>query len=160
MILFFYTETSGKYNFSQPANHASQPDMMQIALLLADDAGKTRATFSALVYPHWKYEVNEEASQINGLTFDQCKRYGLRWEAIHRTIYEMAFKSALVVAHNIDFDMAVLQTWYERITVNCNPAEFPLMKPLFCTMKATTNICKFPGTRPNSYKWPKLQEAA
>ena len=68
----------------------------------------------------------------------------------------------LLVAHNLDFDrtMIVAELFRMRQWESLLAAKQAFVeKPGFCTMKATTPICKLPGKFGNDYKWPKLQEA-
>jgi DNA polymerase-3 subunit epsilon len=60
-----------------------------------------------------------------------------------------------IVAHNITFDLKLVAYEIERAGAPNVAAD----KPQFCTMAATTDICKLPGRYPGKFKWPKLIEA-
>jgi DNA polymerase III, epsilon subunit and related 3''-5'' exonucleases len=57
-----------------------------------------------------------------------------------------------LVAHNINFDAAVLGAEYLRANLS-NPIAG---RKQICTMLLATDYCQLPGSR--GFKWPKLQE--
>jgi len=59
------------------------------------------------------------------------------------------------IAHNIPFDFMVWKSMQFRAGFLESRRGYPRQ---FCTMNATTEICKLPG-RFGKYKWPKLSEA-
>ena len=176
-ILFYDTETSGKFNFRIPPNHESQPQLMQFATVLTDPEGKALATFAALVKPHREYEVALEAKALHGLTYAMCDSYGVNPHALVLLLNEIIGDVTLIAAHNENFDNNIMQAFSYSLLDDShtkvleavgNRDEFnshisSLSKrfcgtPRYCTMKASTDICKIPGNY-GKYKWPKLQEA-
>src|ERR1051326_4611342 len=51
MVLFFDTETTGKYEFGLPPDDHRQPHIVQLAALLSDDSGKEIASMNAIIRP-------------------------------------------------------------------------------------------------------------
>jgi DNA polymerase III epsilon subunit-like protein len=153
MILFIDTETTGKFNFKADVAHPSQPRIVQLAACMADDVlSAPSASFVALICPN-RWEIPKEASDIHGHTTEDCQKGGIPILAALGTLYEMANRCSRVVAHNLDFDYAMIDS--ESYRSDCaNPLQ-GLEK--YCTMKSATGICKLPG-RYGDFKWPTLAE--
>lgn len=150
MILFFDCETTGKADFKSPPESEHQPRVVQLAAILADNAGAELACLSMIVKPTG-FRIPQEASSIHGITTEMAMASGV--PRIHALL---AFASLARVAkkyccHNSDFDTFILRGECLRMCV-----EF-LDKETFCTMKAMTDVCQIPG--PYGNKWPRLQEA-
>lgn len=152
MILFYDTETTGLTNFRQGPEHPSQPHIVQLAAILIND-GEEAETLNVIVRPDG-YEIPEEASNVHGITQDRAFSDGIPlWKAVWQ-FDRMLMQASRRVAHNRAFDDLVLRSAYHRLRMP-NPLN---EVDSFCTMEATTPICKLPG-RYGSYKWPKLEEA-
>lgn len=153
MNLFFDTETTGKCDFRCSAEYDGHPRIVQFAALLCDEKGKEMAMFSAIVKPSG-WTVPDEAAAIHGVTTDIAERAGVPVACVLSMFGMMAAQADTVIAHNIDFDDLVTRSEY------CRAEKQPRFASLakFCTMKATTNLCKLPGNY-GKYKRPKLEEA-
>lgn len=154
MILFFDTETTGKYEFNFPPESHSQPHIVQLAAILADDDGKEIASMSAVIEPSgWIIPI--EASNIHGITTERARQVGISLESALPVFFELKRRASVCVGHNIDFDKAVVRSVALR-----NFDDDPEWPESFCTMHATTDICKLPNQHGYAnYKWPKLIEA-
>lgn len=152
MILIFDTETTGLANFRLPADHPSQPRLVQLAALLLDDSLEERASFSAIVRPDG-WTIPEDVSIKHGITTEIAKAVGFPLRIVLSLLAEFAGPAKLRVAHNLDFDDLIVTAAFKR-------AELPWTGRAdgFCTMRAMTPLCKLPG-KYDDYKWPKLQEA-
>jgi DNA polymerase-3 subunit epsilon len=150
VILFFDTETTGKYDFRAPLRASHQPYLVQIGAALLADSGRIVSTFSAIVKPDG-WTIPAEAAAIHGITTEVA--IGLGWDSIKAmAVFDSMRKRAdLWVAHNHDFDAAVLNTQAARHNCDWDPLQS------FCTMKTMTQVCQLPG--PYGLKWPKLSEA-
>lgn len=162
MILVFDTETTGKANFRLPADHPSQPYLVQLAaVLLEPETLVERGAFSAIIRPTC-YEIPREASDIHGITTEIAGRCGFPLMAVLSSLCEMAGPVTKRIAHNLDFDDMVVASAFWRAKASPNP--FALLDDVtgrrngFCTMRAMTPVCKLPGAY-DDYKWPKLVEA-
>lgn len=150
MILFFDTETTGKYDFKAPLRAAHQPHLVQVGAALMAGSGRIVATYSAIVKPEG-WTIPDEAAGIHGITTEmaaECGDDSLKVMAIVNRLRSMAF---LEVAHNHAFDLAVLKTQAARHNQDWDEIQH------FCTMTTMTDVCRLPG--PYGYKWPKLSEA-
>lgn len=151
MILFFDTETTGKANFAEPPAHPSQPHVVQLGALLTDDLGKELSVVDMIVKP--AIEIPEVVANIHGISDALARQAGIAPKVAALTFEQLLSQADLVVAHNDDFDHLVMAGEFAR-----HELTYPTKKR-YCTMKATTNICKIPGKFPGRYKWPKLAEA-
>lgn len=158
MILFFDTETTGLANWKQPDNHPSQPRLVQLGAILTEDDGSVVRTIGVIVKPEG-FVIPTEASDVHGITTEVALKHGIaQFDAI-TLMAQMVNRADKVVAHNYKFDKVVINREFieeEYQYLNDSKA--------FCTMEATTDICRLPHTSKwfpgkSKYKWPKLEEA-
>lgn len=157
MILVLDTETTGKVDFRMPPAHESQPNLVQIGLILADDNLTERASFCAIAQPK-DFEIPKEASEIHGITTEMAIQYGLSLRLILAMFDRFARNATTIIGHSLDFDLTVIETAWLR-TENISKLIIPLQR--ICTMRTATAICKIPHEnprKPDDWKWPKLEE--
>lgn len=157
MILFFDTETTGKADFRAEPNAPHQPRLVQFAALLCEDGGEEVSSASLVIKPDG-FKIPAEAAGVHGITTERALATGVDC-SVARHIYRRWWAySKLVVAHNIDFDLLIMDGELYRAAGGVNAWGDP--REMFCTMNAMTPICKLPSVNGYSdYKWPKLQEA-
>lgn len=153
MKLFFDCETTGKSNFRLPSDHPSQPRVVQFAAILTDDEGAEVGCLSSIIQPDG-WTIPEEATSIHGISTAKAQACGIPIVTALSMFNIFARRADTVIAHNIDFDWLV--THGEFLRAEKLPVFVTLAK--FCTMKATTPLCKLPG-KFGDFKWPKLSEA-
>lgn len=157
MILVFDTETTGMVRWHEPADHPTQPRVVQLGMGLYHPDGTELTAVSLLVKSD--VSVEPDAGAIHGITDDLLAMAGLEPRIAFGLLRAMAKRATKVVAHNIAFDrkMAIIEF------LRCGLDDWPLMQlPSFCTMQATTPICRILKNNPRhstDYKWPKLIEA-
>lgn len=155
IALFFDTETTG---FRSPQ---FTPEIVQIGAILQDT--ETRQVFTEinlLVQPF--REIPRDATTIHGITTNVARKFGVSSDSVKSVFLEMLRCTDILVAHNIDFDLDMLRTWYYSFL-----DEELEDKVLFDTMHELTPIMKLPKTGENYYhddkypewKAPKLKEA-
>jgi DNA polymerase-3 subunit epsilon len=155
MSLLFDVETTGKFNYRLPPGDDSQPDVLQLAAILADE-NRTYATLN--VYIHGESPVPEEAYKIHRIDRDMTAKVGISRKRMCQIFADLLQKADVLVCHNTDFDVAMMRSSMLREGGNGKL----LNKPLFCTMKRSTERCKIPHPKPfraGEFKWPSLQEA-
>ena len=156
MKLFIDTETTGKAEFRLPPQHKSQPRIVQLAALLTDDEGNEAASFCFVLKPDG-FTIPPDVSKIHGITQEFAEKCGTASGMVMEMLREIAARADAYVAHNIGFDRLMVEIESDRVA--CDLKNTLLNKRAwFCTMTATTPICKLPGNYGN-YKWPKLIEA-
>ena len=143
--LFFDTETAG---FNGP--------ILQLAWILTDENGEVLEQRNTLINHSIEYEINEKAFEVHGISKEMCEADGV--DPFGEVLYLLAQMSRAdrIIAHNLAFDWDMVAK--DRIRYNITDP-MPAHHKVFCTMKATTDICKIPHTNGRGgYKWPKLQE--
>lgn len=161
MILFFDTETTGFVQDRLPVDHPDQPYIVQLAAELTEDDGEPVAGFSFIIDPGiGEITIPTKASDVHGITDERAVALGVSAEFALSAFTHLYQRADLVVAHNIKFDRAVIETVISRHYRKI----MPLRKPLFCTMEAATPIVNLPPTERmlaagfNKPKPPKLEE--
>lgn len=153
MILYFDTETTGMADLRAALDAPHQPHIVQLAALLCENDGKEVQSINLIVKPVG-YEIPEAATAIHGISQDLASRVGVSMKSAMSTFEWFCKAADLFVAHNIDFDNFVCSSEFVR----CFNDDLSISnEALFCTMKATTDLCQLPG--PYGFKWPKLIEA-
>jgi DNA polymerase III epsilon subunit-like protein len=92
--------------------------------------------------------ISEESTQIHGITLSMNKAQGFSFPCIYDIFKLCLDQCDLLIGHNIQFDIQMLQAECLRYTI-----PFDLTKPTVCTMKSTTQMCNLPRM-----KWPTLNE--
>jgi DNA polymerase III epsilon subunit-like protein len=165
MELAFDTETTGKWDFKAPYTAAHQPRLIQLGAVLRDEKGRTVASCSMIANPKgWTNAADafiaSEAMAVHGITQGEAEARGFRPGAVLRVFQHMLSKATIVVGHNIDFDLRIMENAF-----HCEGYAVPGVDgadpwpPIYCTMKQATNIVQVPGGRDGGWKWPKLSEA-
>jgi len=149
--LFFDCETTGKADMRGKPDSLWQPNVVQLAALLTEDDGEERASLNVIIKPNG-WIIPQEAADIHGITTEIAERCGVPLISALSTFSTLCACAGTLVAHNIEFDLFVLTTAYLRAG-----KPHRMDSPRFCTMKASTEICKLPGKY--GFKWPKLSEA-
>jgi len=158
MILFLDTETTGlPLNWSAPISRVNNwPRMVQLGCQLYDENGNLLEQRNLIVKPVG-YTIPIGAVRIHGITTERAKAEGLPLAEVLEDFRLLLERSSLLVAHNINFDHAIVGAEYYRL-IN----EDPLLDfPKFCTMTSPEVIkhCALPAYSPRGgYKWPKLEE--
>lgn len=150
MFTILDTETTG-FAKKGELKQDGQARVCQLAAILCDDDGKHLTEFCTLIHPEG-WEIGEGAQAVHGITMDQCYKFGIPALAALSVVSSMIKNSRLFICHNADFDSRMMDIEYAY-----KGGAMPAI-PHFCTMKATTDLCKLPGNY-GKYKWPKLAEA-
>lgn len=153
MYLFFDTETTGTpKNYKAPATDLNNwPRVIQLAWVFYDTEEKQIASSCLLIRPHG-WEIPKEKFWIdNGFSTEKSLAEGVRIETALDGFINAVNSANLLIAHNLQFDLPIMQA--EMIRAGMAAQNKPKR---FCTMQASTNICKLPGQY--GFKWPKLEE--
>lgn len=146
------TETSGLFNFSRSAEAEGQPRLASAAFVFLDQNYCIEKEYHVFVRPDgWRMPA--EATEKNGITQDMLVTNGVSILNVLRAWNNLLDQGVTFVAHNADFDLKVMRAELRRAGL---PDRFDETEA-FCTMKASTPICRIPGKR--GVKWPKLIEA-
>lgn len=150
--LYYDTETTGfPAKTGTPLENC--PHIVQLAAALIDDEAGEIASFSVIIKPDG-WSVDEGAAKVHGITTEKADKFGIPIKVAMSMFSNLCAIAEQAVAHNDEFDIKFITYEINRLNVINRILEMPR----FCTMKATTDICKLPGNY-GKYKWPKLIEA-
>jgi len=155
-ILFFDLESTGlpPRFVTGPPNPSDWPHVVSASWALYTTAGLEVQRAYHVIIPSG-FVIPEEAAKIHGITTERAMALGVPLSGFLRklTMQIREHRPALVVAHNVGFDKPLLAVECLRCGIPC-PIE---AIPTFCTMTATTDLCRIPR-RDGNFKWPSLSE--
>ena len=161
ILLAFDTETSGV----KSSDDLTKPHdkVLQIAAQLIEvDAIPTypytwtnHATFKTLV-DHPGVVIPEGAKAVHKIDEALCARYGMAPEDAAFAFAAMMRKADAFLGHNLGFDVRMMRHFFHDEGFEGEPFG---NRPIFDTMKVSTDICRIKHPRGSGYKWPKLTEA-
>ncbi len=158
-VVIFDTETNGlplnwkRDGINEPNNW---PDLVSICWMVYDN-GQHKWTENYIIRPDG-WTINAESTAIHGISHESAMTAG-RPLAEVLDKFKMDIKGCTrLVAHNLNFDMNVMQAAY-KWRLKEDPLEWWPTNAHFCTMLTATNELKIPNPHGYaSYKWPKLDE--
>jgi DNA polymerase-3 subunit epsilon len=157
-ILYFDTETTGLPNSREILTHPSQPHITQLGFILEVN-GHDALVVDSLVKPDG-WEIGKIASELTGITLPMCEADGIPIADAVELFVIAAENADLIVCHNTAFDTKLMGIEYLRLQPNRKPTDVLSSRPILCTMKVSTPVCRI-GKKDGrtGYKWPKLEEA-
>lgn len=146
MYLFIDTETTG---LSKNSDH-----VVQVAWILARNQDSLSEQISFIIQPDG-YSIPQQAAFIHGITTERARREGIPLLSALVDLSKAANQASVVVAHNLSFDLRMLESSYTRVGLS-----YPFSRHVqICTMKSSTTWCAIPYHSGRSgLKWPKLTE--
>ena len=148
-ILFFDTETTGlpKDRKKPPrADPSNWPRLVEIAWAVGSVPVEPRAEWSDyqqgsyLILPDG-WEIPEEATATHGIKIEDCLRDGVPFCWALAELEKSLDGVGLVVAHNAEFDLSVVEA-------ECLRYRLPNVlagRKVFCTKEESTYFCNIPG---------------
>lgn len=156
MNLLFDTETTGKASFNLPPEDASQPHLVQLAAILADDDGKIHAEVSIIIEPSG-WDISEDVAKIHGISHIRAVAAGVPRRLALSLFNMMILKAKRIGAHNLNFDELIMLAQFAREGATCRIHDVERV----CTMRVATPVVKLPARFPkrgDPYKLPTLTE--
>jgi len=152
-FLFFDTETTGLPS-RRSHGQVDQPRIVSIAWATWNSKSLDFDDEYFLVQPDG-FEIPPAATRVHGISTEEASTNGSPLNHVLRSLCTAVDKANpdMVVAHNTDFDVPVLQAEFDRLKLR-NPLRD---KKVICTMKSTIDFCDLPSHR-DTPKWPKLSE--
>ena len=138
--LVFDTETTGF-----PSNHADlsdpiQPHLIQLAALLTFEDTVLQKFETIIKCP---IEVPEAAFKVHGISMEKSQREGVDLMTALAAFNDLLVSADRLVAHNMRFDLKLMQIAYARARISTTMEEIPKA----CTMKTVTPIMRREGKR-------------
>ncbi len=148
VYLIIDIETSG---IPQKTNSGkTYPEILQIAWVLTNKNGLILRKNSFII--DTPFIRNNESSKFVNIDFKTARKVSFSINYVLEKLTKDIDLCDYIVAHNIEFDLEILEHYYNKI-YGVNPFE---TKKTICTMKSTTNFCKIPNNY--GYKYPTLSE--
>lgn len=148
------TESSGLFDFKQPADADGQPRLAQLAVILLYDDLKESAAHDFFIKPDG-WSMQPEASAVNGLTDEILNARGVPVRQVLDFYAALIDEGYTIAAFNAQFDTKVMRGEMRRAGMDDRFEKTPNV----CLMRASTGVCKVPRAKGNGYKFPKLVEA-
>jgi DNA polymerase III epsilon subunit-like protein len=168
-ILVFDTETTGLPD-KKNKDLVNQPYIVQFSYIVFDVINEkvTKVVDHIIRLPE-NIIIPECCTEIHKINNKMCKKQGVDLLTVLNEFYDDLLKVDLCVAHNVSFDLFMIETELKRLKeqninidrqlrylnrcYNINKDNF------YCTMKHSIQLCNIP-IRPNSLylKYPKLIE--
>ena len=164
-ILFFDTETTNLPQFKKPNHDPSQPLIMQLGAILADESGEILDEFCTYLHIG-DAPINPYAQAAHGITRKKCNEEGIPPVEAFLKFHSLTPQCEALTCHNYNFDIKMIQITSAQIQgVFTDPDTSALMMsdieelPYYCTMASTISYCNlpFPSGRKGK-KFPKLEE--
>lgn len=180
-IMVFDVETTGLLPKKDPITKLApkledMPHIIQLSFIIYNIRdGCIEMNYNAYIDISKDIPISEKITEITGITRETCDEKGVPMEMVLCDFYKEFSRVDCVVAHNIDFDRAMIevevQRNYEKIS-HMAPGLDRLFDPevlrnsrtdTYCTMKKSIHICnimaKFKKNPANQYKkFPRLDE--
>lgn len=164
-ILVFDTETTGLPKSRNASMFKSEdwPHVVQLSFMLYDAAQNMIVDSGDYItkLPDG-VEIEPGAAAVHGITHEKCEREGIPLSDALSHFNRLGADADVFVAHNISFDKRQLIVESTRLRMKHPFGERGNWRPVFCTMKETTNMCKIAVKSERTgevyYKYPKLSE--
>lgn len=157
-ILFYDTETTGlAKDFDRPYTEiGNYPRLIQLAYHYYDWQPDRKILLNSgnwLIKP--TFEIPEEATKINGITFEKAYIEGYDLIFVLQQFHTLLRMSDRVVCHNIKFDDGVMG---QEFCLNWRTdVMFFHKSKQYCTKMISKEICKISDEK-GGYKYPRLKE--
>lgn len=134
-MIIWDTETTGLFdNHSTPLDR--QPEVIELCAIDVDlDSGEIKSEFNELFKP--VRPISDEITKITGITNEMVKD-AQSFGAYQKDIAEMFAAADGVLAHNLSFDMEIIEFEYERMG-----RKIVWPKRLICTVESTVHLKGF-----------------
>ena len=136
------------------------PYMLQLGSITYDtDSNEIINSINNIIKIPEHVQISKEVTEINSITKEMSDN-GCDIKTILQTFNEHILESDLVVAHNLEFDINILNYEYMRNNIDFNYINHIGKDKSYCTMSNGTTLCKIKkeNSRGSYYKWPKLEE--
>jgi DNA polymerase-3 subunit epsilon len=139
MYLFFDTETTGFVDKSLPLEDESQPKLLQLGAILADESLEIRSSINLYVkHPDFTIDESGGAFKVNGITQEHIEKFGVSLEVALSVFYSLHRLASFIVAHNHEFDAGIMAcNGFEATYVGLDIAKMP---EKLCTQKMARDI--------------------
>jgi DNA polymerase III epsilon subunit-like protein len=114
-VLHVDFETTGLYLKGEPSENPNQPHPCSVSAILDDEHGKMLASFYSLINVPPGTVWEPKAFEANGLTEQQCNRYGAPLLDVMNQMHRMAKNANAFCAFSAYFDLKFVKIGCARI---------------------------------------------
>src|SRR5687768_13469876 len=156
MYLIFDTETTGiPHNKTAPITDLDNwPRLVQLAWQLHDAKGKLISRQNLIIKPEG-FDIPYKAEQIHGVSTKRALAEGHALRSVLELFMADFSQTALLVGHNIEFDISILGAELIRQKFDIEPL---LKLDKLDTGIVSTDFCKLSGGLGGRLKMPRLVE--
>jgi DNA polymerase III epsilon subunit-like protein len=155
-VLIFDTETTGlpKTRVKALLQRNNWPHIVSISWLVMDSNTNEILTQKSYVVKPDGWEIPEESTKIHGISTEFAEMTGAPLKDVMRDFLETP--RDMIVAHNLEFD--------ENVVINAivwdlgDHSFYGFEPPKYCTMIASTEMCRLKPRFGAGFKSPKLSE--
>lgn len=151
-MLFFDTETTGMIRWKEEFDAPTQPRIVQLAFLAANNYGEEEGFLTMIIRPDG-WVIPDDVAAIHGITTERAMDEGIPLGKALEEFESHLHKHEIIIAHNMNFDYRM----YRREAAASGRLDVMESKQRYCTMFNSTRILNLPGKF--GAKWPKLSEA-
>jgi len=159
-ILVFDVEATGL--IPKRGQKGIMPSITQLCYAMYDmTEGKIVKSYNKYICIPATIPISAESIKVTGITREKLEKEGIPIVDALTEFHKAYLEADLVVGHNIiDYDFPLLQFEAHHYYPVLLRALYQTQKPLFCTMKESTDICKIERIRYDGpyFKWPTLTE--
>lgn len=137
--LVFDTETTGLFKFyhashTEPNKQGPYPWVIEFFGHVVEDDGTVLAEEDFLVRPGSLNLIDDVIQKITGITPDMVKDEPM-FEAFADRVLELIRKAEALVAHNLSYDLRIMEVAYKRLGRYSEWVEATKGKRLICTVQ-------------------------
>lgn len=107
-FLIFDTETTGLYQPSLPSKDPSQPRILSVAAILANDLGEEQERFYQIIRPDG-WTIPEDSIAIHGITMERAMDEGHPADEVLHQLYCMMGRARVRTGYNEPFDRRMVR---------------------------------------------------
>ena len=159
MILAFDTETTGLIDKAKPLGDDSQPRIVQVGAILAEDNGDIVTEIRDIYIRPAGWKTKPGAETVHGISDKMANRFGISEIAALGLIVGLSANVKRVIGHGVEFDRDIVSGTLMRLGKSTELFRRPRLQ-WCCTMKGMNEICSIESQYVDgASKWPTLAEA-
>ena len=156
LLLAIDLETSGLIDRNLPLDHQSQPHIVELGMVLVDDADVEVGVYQSLIKPT-DWHIGDEVAQVHGITTEDARANGVGIKTALVAMMGFVERADLILAHNLNYERQMIHVELMRLRAVGDWWK-QRNDDMRCTMEGSKDVLKLPG-RYGDWKYPKLSEA-
>ena len=164
LFLGIDTETTGLPLWNDPSEDPRQPHLVQLALVMVNEARRELARVNVMVRPDG-WTIPPEVTAIHGIDDATALACGIPEKSAALLYGRLAERADILIGHNVGFDLRIMRIALVRAGYAKETADALHARPKFDTCLEATNVVQAPPTERmlakgmKGFKKPNLGEA-